>query len=112
MTTTVSLSRTVRRVNGLRHVRPAEAAVLIAALLDDLAQIIDDEQIANECAVDLAMRAHRILHPRVARIAGRHGALQALRAAVEAADDPTLRVRASHPQCLCGLPELPRARWR
>ncbi|MEV0898207.1 hypothetical protein [Actinoplanes sp. NPDC049802] len=112
MTTTLSLSRTVRRVNGLRHARPAEAAVLIAALLDDLARIVADEQVADDCAAELVMRAHLVLHPRIARIADRRGALAGLRAAVEAAEDPTLRTRASQRACLCGLPELPRARWR
>lgn len=76
------LMAVVREIAGLRGLATADAAPIVAGMLDDLAQLADDDRVSDETVLSLITQATRAIRPRAARADGPHAALDALRQAV------------------------------
>ncbi len=87
-----------RQVAALRGRPVAEAAAVVADLVDDLANVAADERVEADTATGLITRALRAIRPRAARPADRHAALAALRQAVAEGPRPPHRPAVGSPR--------------
>lgn len=80
----MTLSDLTRQVGGLRGRGVEEAVVLVRGLLDELAAVVEDDEVADETVISLVTNALRSVRPRAPRHPGRRQAIAALRAALDA----------------------------